>query len=192
MDCCDYFFVPQLFAQEQETHGFVAFCANKSRTPKRDHPDSMHRKRQHHADENRNTEAHAGDFLREKIPVARPAVQKTRIAQLVFELRKCRFFGGFSKVYAHYLPLFALSIAWCKTRCQDGCETFALMRSIASAPHSDVQFFCFLLIEKIPQRFPSLGKFRGIVYKLFIFEIHRRNSNDYLVIYSAEPNIKDC
>ena len=31
------------------------------------------------------------------------------------------------------------------------------------------RFLCFLLIEKIPQRFPSLGKLRGNVYRLFVF-----------------------
>lgn len=54
------------------------------------------------------------------------------------------------------------------------------------------RFLCFLLIEKIPQRFTSLGKLHGNVYKLFTLEMHRRNSNDYLVIYSTVPNIKDC
>ena len=54
------------------------------------------------------------------------------------------------------------------------------------------RFLCFLLIEKIPQRFTSLGKLHGNVYKLFTLEMHRRNSNDYLVIYSTMPNIKDC
>ena len=66
------------------------------------------------------------------------------------------------------------------------CEVLRLRRTVM------FRFFCFLLIEKIPQRFSSLGKLRGVVYELFIFEIHRCNSNDYLVIYSAVPNMKDC
>ena len=66
------------------------------------------------------------------------------------------------------------------------CEVLRLWRKVK------LDFFRFLLIGKIPQRFPSLGKLRGNVYGLFIFEIHRCNSNDYLVIYSAVPNMKDC
>ena len=33
-------------------------------------------------------------------------------------------------------------------------------------------FFASLLIEKIPQKFPSLGKLHGIVYRLFILGAH--------------------